>query len=159
MRRPRRAVVIATALCATAFAAKGQDGDVATGHAFAREACKACHHRGRGELAKDDHHRASIPRHRQHPRDDGDGHSGLPHEFAPEDAKPDPHIGRDHECERIYPEPPRSSLSSCSVGEWRHTVRLDCLSCSFSRWPARSGRFKRARAFVVQTGHTVAASA
>jgi hypothetical protein len=35
-------VVIATALYATAFAAKGQDGDVAAGHAFAREACKAC---------------------------------------------------------------------------------------------------------------------
>jgi len=36
-------MVMATALCTTAFAAKGQDGDVSAGHAFAREACKACH--------------------------------------------------------------------------------------------------------------------
>ena len=43
MCRPRRAVMMATALCATAFAAKGQDGDAAAGHALAREACKACH--------------------------------------------------------------------------------------------------------------------
>jgi mono/diheme cytochrome c family protein len=31
------------ALAASAFGAKAQDGDVWTGHAFAREACKACH--------------------------------------------------------------------------------------------------------------------
>jgi len=36
-------VVLATALVTTAFSAKAQDGDIATGHAFAREACKACH--------------------------------------------------------------------------------------------------------------------
>ena len=30
-------------LAATAFSAKAQEGDVTTGHAFAREACKACH--------------------------------------------------------------------------------------------------------------------
>jgi len=43
MRRGRRTVVLATALVTTAFSAKAQDGDIATGHAFAREACKACH--------------------------------------------------------------------------------------------------------------------
>jgi mono/diheme cytochrome c family protein len=38
-----RAVALAVALAATAFNAKAQDGDIAAGHAFAREACKACH--------------------------------------------------------------------------------------------------------------------
>ena len=31
------------ALAASAFRAKAQDGDIWAGHAFAREACKACH--------------------------------------------------------------------------------------------------------------------
>jgi mono/diheme cytochrome c family protein len=39
----RRAVVLAAAIAATAFSAKAQDGDVAAGHAFARETCRACH--------------------------------------------------------------------------------------------------------------------
>jgi cytochrome c551/c552 len=39
----RRAVVFAVALVATAVNAKAQEGDIAAGHAFAREACKACH--------------------------------------------------------------------------------------------------------------------
>jgi mono/diheme cytochrome c family protein len=43
MCRARRAVVLATALAAITFSAKAQDGDVTAGHAFAREACKACH--------------------------------------------------------------------------------------------------------------------
>ena len=38
-----RAVALAVALAATAFSAKAQEGDIAAGHAFAREACKACH--------------------------------------------------------------------------------------------------------------------
>src|SRR5271156_2649252 len=38
-----RAVALAVALAAAAFKANAQDGDVAAGHAFAREACKACH--------------------------------------------------------------------------------------------------------------------
>jgi mono/diheme cytochrome c family protein len=37
------AVVLAVALAAIAFNAKAQDGEIAAGHAFAREACKACH--------------------------------------------------------------------------------------------------------------------
>ena len=40
----RCAVVLsAAAMAATAFSAKAQDGDVAAGHAFARETCRACH--------------------------------------------------------------------------------------------------------------------
>jgi len=35
--------MVAAALAATAFSAKAQDGDIAAGRAFAREACKACH--------------------------------------------------------------------------------------------------------------------
>jgi mono/diheme cytochrome c family protein len=38
-----RAVALTVALAATAFSAKAQDGDIAAGHAFAREACKTCH--------------------------------------------------------------------------------------------------------------------
>jgi mono/diheme cytochrome c family protein len=38
-----RAVAIVVALAGIAFSAKAQDGDIAAGHAFAREACKACH--------------------------------------------------------------------------------------------------------------------
>jgi len=36
-------VTFAAALAATAFSAAAQEGDIATGHAFAREACKLCH--------------------------------------------------------------------------------------------------------------------
>ena len=35
--------MLASALAATALNAAAQDGDVAAGHAFAREACKSCH--------------------------------------------------------------------------------------------------------------------
>jgi mono/diheme cytochrome c family protein len=43
MCQARRGVVLAAALAAAAFNAKAQDGDIAAGHAFARQACKACH--------------------------------------------------------------------------------------------------------------------
>jgi len=43
MRPARIALVLAAAPAAAAFSAKAQDGDVAAGHAFAREACEACH--------------------------------------------------------------------------------------------------------------------
>jgi cytochrome c2 len=43
MRQAGRAVALAVVLAAAAFKASAQDGDTATGHAFAREACKACH--------------------------------------------------------------------------------------------------------------------
>jgi cytochrome c2 len=36
-------VVFGAALAASAFGAKAQDGDIWAGHAFAREACRACH--------------------------------------------------------------------------------------------------------------------
>ena len=36
-------VTLATVLVAAALHAHAQDGDVTAGHAFAREACKACH--------------------------------------------------------------------------------------------------------------------
>ena len=35
--------MLAAALAATAFTATAQDGDIAAGHAFAREGCEACH--------------------------------------------------------------------------------------------------------------------
>jgi mono/diheme cytochrome c family protein len=38
-----RAVALAVALAATAFNANAEDSDIATGHAFAREACEVCH--------------------------------------------------------------------------------------------------------------------
>ena len=43
MREAGRAVALATTLAAMAFNAEAQEGDIATGHGFAREACKACH--------------------------------------------------------------------------------------------------------------------
>jgi cytochrome c551/c552 len=39
----RYALSLAAALTATALSAKAQDGNVEAGHAFALEACKACH--------------------------------------------------------------------------------------------------------------------
>jgi mono/diheme cytochrome c family protein len=39
----RAALVLGAALSALSFSTKGQDGDIAAGHAFTREACKACH--------------------------------------------------------------------------------------------------------------------
>jgi cytochrome c2 len=38
-----RRAMLASALAAAAWNANAQDGDVATGHAFAREACITCH--------------------------------------------------------------------------------------------------------------------
>jgi mono/diheme cytochrome c family protein len=43
MYRARRAAKLAAALAATSFNVNAQDGNVAAGHVFAREACKACH--------------------------------------------------------------------------------------------------------------------
>jgi cytochrome c2 len=43
MCRVRRALMLATALASAAFNAYAQDADVTAGHAFAREACRACH--------------------------------------------------------------------------------------------------------------------
>jgi len=42
-RQARRAAVLAAALAATALRAKAKDDDIAAGHAFAREARRACH--------------------------------------------------------------------------------------------------------------------
>jgi mono/diheme cytochrome c family protein len=39
----KRAGALASALVAAAFSAKAQEGDVAAGHAFARDACRPCH--------------------------------------------------------------------------------------------------------------------
>jgi mono/diheme cytochrome c family protein len=43
MRQARRTATLAAALTATAFRVNAQDGDVAAGRAFAREACITCH--------------------------------------------------------------------------------------------------------------------
>jgi cytochrome c len=43
MEQARRAVMVAAALAATPWNATAQDGDVAAGHTFAREACISCH--------------------------------------------------------------------------------------------------------------------
>jgi mono/diheme cytochrome c family protein len=43
MKRTRRAAALVAALVATAASAHAQGGDVAAGHAFARNVCKPCH--------------------------------------------------------------------------------------------------------------------
>ena len=43
MKRVKRAAVLAAALVATVDGAHAEGGDVAAGHAFARNACKPCH--------------------------------------------------------------------------------------------------------------------
>ena len=43
MRQARRTATLAAALTATPFNVNAQDGDVAAGPAFAREACNFCH--------------------------------------------------------------------------------------------------------------------
>ena len=43
MKRVKRGAALAAALVATVAGAHAQDGDVAAGHAFARNACKPCH--------------------------------------------------------------------------------------------------------------------
>ena len=43
MEQSRLAMMVAAALTATAFTAFAQDGDVAAGRTFAREACNSCH--------------------------------------------------------------------------------------------------------------------
>ena len=97
--------MLASALAATALNATAQDGDVAAGHAFAREACKSCH---------------VVEPTNASPRivvvgpsfqdiantkgDDGHGSADFPDHFAPEDAEPDPHTGRNIGCDRVYPQ-------------------------------------------------------
>ena len=39
--------MVGAVLAAALFSAKAQDGDIMAGHAFAREACRACHKVGR----------------------------------------------------------------------------------------------------------------
>ncbi len=43
MKQIRRAAALAAALALTGAGAHGQDGNVAAGHDFARNACKLCH--------------------------------------------------------------------------------------------------------------------
>ena len=43
MEQARRAVMVAAALAPIGFNANAQDGDVAAGRTFAREACNSCH--------------------------------------------------------------------------------------------------------------------
>ena len=43
MPQPIRRATLVSALAATALNANAQDGNVAAGHSFAREACSACH--------------------------------------------------------------------------------------------------------------------
>jgi mono/diheme cytochrome c family protein len=43
MEQARLAAMLTAALTATTFAANAQDGDVAAGRTFARDACKSCH--------------------------------------------------------------------------------------------------------------------
>jgi mono/diheme cytochrome c family protein len=43
MRQARRTATLAAVLAATAFNVNAQDGDLAAGRAFAREACITCH--------------------------------------------------------------------------------------------------------------------
>jgi hypothetical protein len=109
--RTRGAVVLAAILAATGFSAKAQDGDIAAGHAFAREACKACHMVEPEESSPRSIVIGPAFRDIANTGDDGDGHPGVPHQFTPQDAKSDPHTGGDRGCERVYPESSRASLS------------------------------------------------
>ena len=43
MRRRISPVILVTGLSTAALSAHAQDGDIAAGHAFGREACNACH--------------------------------------------------------------------------------------------------------------------
>ena len=43
MPQPIRRATLVAALAATTLSAHAQDGDIAAGHSFAREACSACH--------------------------------------------------------------------------------------------------------------------
>ena len=43
MKRVKRMAALAAALVATTAVAHAEEGDAAAGHAFAREACNACH--------------------------------------------------------------------------------------------------------------------
>ena len=85
-------MVMATALYATASAAKGQDGDVSAGHAFAREACKACHM----IAAEENSPRMIVIGPAFHDIANTRGMTataGFPHDLTPEDAQLDPHTG------------------------------------------------------------------
>jgi hypothetical protein len=78
-RQARRAAVLAAALAATALRAKARDDDIAAGHAFAREARRACHIVEAEESSpREFRNRAGVLRHCERPRDDGGGPPGLP---------------------------------------------------------------------------------
>jgi cytochrome c2 len=107
-----RAVALAVALAAIVFRTKAQDGDIAAGHAFAREACKACH----TVEAEEGSSRMIVigPAFRDIANTPGMTATAIRvflTSSTPQNAKPDPHTGGDGRCERVYPQPPRSSLS------------------------------------------------
>jgi hypothetical protein len=79
-------VVLVAIIAAAAFKGEAQDGDITAGHAFAREACRACH---MVEAEESSPRRSEI----------------------------------DRGCERVYPEPPRSSLSRAITVLKSHTDR------------------------------------
>jgi hypothetical protein len=60
-------------LAVTAFSAKAQDGGIAAGHAFAREAYKACHQVEAEEASREYPDRAGLSRYREYLEGDGDG--------------------------------------------------------------------------------------
>jgi len=112
MEQARFAMMVAAALTATTFTARAQDGDVASGRAFARENLQLLPRRRINRcIASNRRHWPELSRHCKHQGDDGDGYAGFPDDFAPKDAKPDPHTRSDSRCERLYPELTRASLT------------------------------------------------
>src|SRR5215472_16284995 len=100
MRPARIALVLAAAPAAAAFGAKAQDGDVVAGHAFAREACKACH---MAERKENDRHRAGVPRDREHSRDTATAMRVFLTSSHPKMPNLHPHPRGDRGSDRVYP--------------------------------------------------------
>jgi len=150
-------MVMATALCATAFAAKGQDGDVSAGHAFAREACKACHMVEAEENAP--RMIAIGPAFRDIANTRGMTATVIRVFLTSSHPKMPNLILTPEEITDVSAYILSLRGSSLSSAEWASggTPCETAWSRNFAKWPPRPCRFKRARAFVAQRGHTVAA--
>ena len=107
-------VVFAGVLAAATCNANAQEGNIAAGHAFAREACKACHVVEPPRLPR----RFEIgPAFRDIANTPGMTTTALKAFLTtshPQDAESYPHARGDRGCNRVYSESSSSSLSSAS---------------------------------------------
>src|SRR6516162_2220220 len=109
--RLRHPLMLAVALAVMPVKANAQNSNMAGGHVFAREACKACHMVELEQLSQRRLVIAGFPRDYERPRDHCDGTPRVSRDDPSENAEHDSHARRDGRCDRLHTESTRSSLT------------------------------------------------